>query len=41
MKTLNQPVMPAMKKFVIREAETLKTTRPSYYGACCCRVVSC
>ena len=36
MKTLDQPAMPTMKKFVIREAETLKTTRASYYGACCC-----
>jgi hypothetical protein len=26
----------SMKKFVIREAETLKTTRASTYGACCC-----
>ena len=29
-----------MKKFVIREAETLKTTRASYYGSCCCKCPS-
>jgi hypothetical protein len=37
MKPMTQQVIPSMKRFVIREAETLKTTKPSYYGACCCR----
>ncbi|HLO83546.1 MAG TPA: hypothetical protein VK203_00855 [Nostocaceae cyanobacterium] len=38
MKTINanKTAAPAMKKFVIREAETLKTTAPAYYGYCCC-----
>ncbi len=36
MMTVNKPELKQMKKFVIREAETLKTTRPAYYGACSC-----
>jgi hypothetical protein len=38
MVTMDKPELKQMKKFVVREAETLKTTRASYYGACCCRV---
>lgn len=36
MTTMNKQELKPMKKFVIREAETLKTTRPCYYGACSC-----
>ncbi|HLP89716.1 MAG TPA: hypothetical protein VK184_14140 [Nostocaceae cyanobacterium] len=38
MKTINtnKTTAPAMKKFAIREAETLKTTAAPYYGMCCC-----
>jgi hypothetical protein len=38
METIDKPEVKQMKKFVIREAETLKTTRASYYGSCCCRI---
>lgn len=34
---MNTVELKPMKRFVIREAETLKTTRASYYGACCCK----
>lgn len=36
MTTMNKQELKPMKKFVIREAETLKTTRPAYYGHCSC-----
>ncbi|HLP89717.1 MAG TPA: hypothetical protein VK184_14145 [Nostocaceae cyanobacterium] len=38
MKTINtnKTPVPAMKKFAIREAETLKTTAAAYYGICSC-----
>jgi hypothetical protein len=32
MKTLEKQQRPSMKKFVIREAETLKTTRAAAYA---------
>jgi hypothetical protein len=31
MKTARKPELKSMKKFTIREAETLKTTRPALY----------
>jgi hypothetical protein len=37
MNTVEETQVLSMKKFVIREAETLKTTRASTYGACCCK----
>jgi|GEM_PF-5273419 hypothetical protein len=36
MKTMNKTEMKSMKKFVIREAETLKTTAAAAYCLTCC-----
>ncbi|WP_310427626.1 hypothetical protein [Chamaesiphon sp. VAR_48_metabat_135_sub] len=34
---IKKPAAKSMKRFVIREAESIQTTRASTYGMCCCR----
>ena len=33
---IKKPASKIMKRFVIREAEAIQTTRAAYYGMCCC-----
>lgn len=33
---IKKPEAKSMKRFVIRQAETIQTTRAADYGACCC-----
>jgi hypothetical protein len=33
---IKKPEVKSMKRFVIREAEAIQTTRQSSYGNCCC-----